>query len=100
MIGNQHMVLEKCYIQAKNIFPFILDTLKHLAESPLNVEGDPDQPLEGDTNPYIQQINSKYKFFDWAKEELSLSKVEKGEIAMLRSELAIDYIIRTRFTDE
>ena len=66
----------------------------------MNVEGDPDQPLEGDTNPYIQQINTKYEFFDWANEELSFAKVEAREIAVLRSELAIDYIIRTRYTDE
>ena len=65
----------------------------------MNVEGDPDLPLQGDTNPYIQQINNKYNFFDWANVELSISKVEKGEIAMLRSELAIDHIIRTRYTD-
>ena len=82
------------------ITSFILDTLKQLAESPLKVEGDPDQPLEGDPNPYIQQINAKYEPFDWANEELSFSKVEKGEIAMLRSELAMDYIIRSRYTDE
>ena len=82
------------------ITSFILDTLKQLAESPLKVEGDPDQPLEGDPNPYIQQINTKYEPFDWANEELSFSKVEKGEIAMLRSEIAMDYIIRSRYTDE
>ena len=71
-----------------------------MAESRLNVEGDPDLPLQGDKNPYIQQINTKYDFFDWANMEPSFSKVEKGEIAMLRSELAINYIIRTRYTDE
>ena len=87
-------------MKANPLFNFISDTLKQLAESPLNVEGDPDQPLEGDTNPYIQQINTKYEFFDWANEELSFAKVETREIAMLRSELAIDYIIRTRYTDE
>ena len=78
----------------------MLDSIKALAESPLNVEGDPDQPLEGDTNPYIQQIAKKYEFFDWANEKAAFEKVEKGEIAMLRSELAMDYIIRTKYTNQ
>ena len=71
-----------------------------MAEIPLKVEGYPDQPLEGDTNPHIQQIAKKYQFFDWANEKAAFDKVEKGEIAMLRSELAMDYIIRTKYTNK
>ena len=71
-----------------------------MAEIPLKVEGYPDQPLEGDTNPYIQQIAKKYQFFDWANEQAAFEKVERGETAMLRSELSMDYIFRAKYTNQ